>query len=145
MTATCHKSSVKQKGKQLKGERSWSGEKLIKTVFKNFIVAACENGQAYTITMTTRSQPVLGKPPQPLTNSASRTQPKFKSHVWTPAKSHTRARKQTNRWAEKAVRASPALCWPAKPSAAVIRRAQREVHSEALAGTDCLRWAALEP
>lgn len=34
-------------------------EKLIKTVFKNFIVGACENLQAYTITMTTRSNPML--------------------------------------------------------------------------------------
>lgn len=34
-------------------------EKLIKTVFKNFIVPACENVQAYTITMTTKSKPML--------------------------------------------------------------------------------------
>ena len=34
-------------------------EKLIKTVFKNFIVWACEKFQAYTITMTTQNKPML--------------------------------------------------------------------------------------
>lgn len=48
-----------------KRENIWSErevgveEKLIKTVLKNFVVWACENFQAYTITMTTCSKPIL--------------------------------------------------------------------------------------